>query len=92
MTTALLFRSSLSLAVVIGLLALLSWALKRGMARGGRFGARSIMAVETALPLGERRSVAILAVEGRRFLLGLAPNSVSLLAEMTPPPAERIER
>ena len=85
MTTALLVRTFVSLAAVIGLLALLPWALRRGMARSGRSGARALMSVETALPLGDRRSLAIVAVAGRRFLLGLTPSSVSLIAEVTAP-------
>ena len=35
-----------------------------------------------SLGLGERRSVFILAVEGRRFLVGSTPQSVTLLAEL----------
>jgi len=83
MTTALLVRTCLSLAAVIGLLAFMSWALRRGMARASANGARALMSVETALPLGERRSLAIVAVADRRFLLGLTPSSVSLIAEVT---------
>jgi len=83
MTTALLIRTALSLAAVIGLLAFMSWALRRGMARGARSGARALMSVETALPLGERRSLAIVTVADRRFLLGLTPSNVSLIAEVT---------
>ena len=37
-------------------------------------GSRAI-AVETAVPLGERRSLVIVAVEGRRLLLGLTPGA-----------------
>jgi flagellar biosynthetic protein FliO len=85
MTTALLLRTSLSLAAVIGLLALLSWALRRGLVQGARSGGRAVMSVETALPLGDRRSLAIVTVAGRRFLLGLTPGSVSLIAEVTVP-------
>ena len=84
MTAALLLRTAASLALVIGLLALCSWALRRGVSRGGRLGGRSAIVVETALPLGERRSLAIVTVEGRRFLLGLTPGSVSLVADLAP--------
>jgi flagellar protein FliO/FliZ len=66
--------------VVIGLLVLTLWLLKRGA--GGRRGSRGF-SVEAALPLGERRSLAIVTVEGRRLLLGLAPNHVSLVTELT---------
>jgi flagellar biogenesis protein FliO len=33
--------------------------------------------VETAVPLGERRSLVIVSVEGRRILLGLTPGQIS---------------
>jgi flagellar biogenesis protein FliO len=42
--------------------------------------------------LGERRSLVIVSVEGRRLLLGLTPTSMSLVAELpsaalqAPPP------
>jgi flagellar biogenesis protein FliO len=38
--------------------------------------------IEGAMPLGERRSVMVVSVDGRRFLLGLAPQHVSLLTEL----------
>lgn len=75
-----LLRMLGALAVVIGLLAGTLWLLKRGA--GGRRGSRGF-AVEAALPLGERRSLAIVTVEGRRLLLGLAPNHVSLVTELS---------
>lgn len=67
-------------AVVIGLLVGTLWLLKRsaGMARNKRG-----FSIEAALPLGERRSLAIVTVEGRRLLLGLAPNHVSLVTELS---------
>jgi flagellar biogenesis protein FliO len=40
------------------------------------------MSVESAVSLGERRSLVIVTVEGRRLLLGVAPNSVSLVTEL----------
>jgi flagellar protein FliO/FliZ len=84
-TTALFLRTSVSLAIVLGLLALIAWALRRGGFATRRFGARAVIAIETAVPLGERRSLVIVAVEGRRLLLGLAPGSVSLLTNLAAP-------
>jgi len=40
-----------------------------------------------SLGLGERRSVSVLCLEGRRFLIGSTPQSVTLLAELQPDPA-----
>jgi flagellar biosynthetic protein FliO len=75
-------RGLAAVFLVLGLVAVFAWLLRKG-AFGplGRRGASAI-AVETAVPLGERRSVVVIAVEGRRLLLGLAPGQVSLLAEL----------
>lgn len=77
------WRMLLALAVVLGLLGVLAWALRRQQAirRTGRG-----LVVESALSLGERRSIAIVTVEGRRLLLGLAPASVTLVTELNPLP------
>jgi flagellar biosynthetic protein FliO len=75
-------RSLVAVFVVLALVALFAWLLRRG-AFGllGRRGA-SAVTVETAVPLGERRSLVIVAVEGRRLLLALAPGHVSMLTEL----------
>ena len=76
-----MWRMFMALAVVLGLLAGLAWLLKKGvLARRGT----GALAIETALALGERRSLVVVAVEGRRLLLGLAPNNVSLVTELGP--------
>jgi flagellar protein FliO/FliZ len=79
------------LAVVISLavLAAISWLLRRS---AGRRRSRLPVAVETAVPLGERRSLVIVAVEGRRLLLGLTPGQISLVTELQPPFAAALER
>jgi flagellar protein FliO/FliZ len=79
-------RMLFGLVVVLGLLAVLGWALRRGLLARRSTGA---LGVETALALGERRSIVIVTVEGRRLLLGLAPGQVSLLTELAPAPFER---
>jgi flagellar protein FliO/FliZ len=71
-----------ALAIVLGLLAGLAWLLRRGVLARRKSGA---LGVETALSLGERRSLVVVNVEGRRLLLGLAPNAVSLVTELQPP-------
>jgi flagellar protein FliO/FliZ len=70
-----------ALAVVLALLAGAAWLLRRGVL-GRR--ATSGLNVESMLALGERRSLAIVTVEGRRLLVGLAPNNVSLVTELGP--------
>jgi flagellar protein FliO/FliZ len=83
MTSAVIVRSFASLVFVIGLLLFFVWALRRGAFRtSGK--SRASIVVETAVSLGERRSVVIVEVEGRRLLLGLATGGVSLLADLAP--------
>jgi flagellar protein FliO/FliZ len=72
-----------ALAIVLALLAGLAWLLRRTAVLRRRSGA---LGVESALSLGERRSLVVVTVEGRRLLLGLAPNHVSLVTELQPPP------
>jgi flagellar protein FliO/FliZ len=83
-STTLVLRMFASLAIVLGLLVFFVWALRRGLLRAGPFGSRSIIVVETAVALGDRRSLVIVAVEGRRLLLGLTASSMSLLADLAP--------
>jgi flagellar biogenesis protein FliO len=79
---ALGLRSLLATAVVIALLAAAAWAL-RATAASRR--SRQSMIVESAVSLGDKRSLAIVTVEGRRLLLGLAPGNVSLVTELRAP-------
>ena len=82
-----LWRSLLAIVVVFGLLGGLAWAARRG--RLGFFTRQvSQVRVEATVPLGERRSLMVVAVEGRRLLLGLTPMQVSLVTELTPPSPE----
>jgi flagellar biosynthetic protein FliO len=75
------WRTLFALAVVLGLLGGLAWLLRRGgLVRRSAQG----LGVESALALGDRRSLVVVTVEGRRLLLGLAPNNVSLVTELGP--------
>jgi len=78
-------RAVFSFIAVIALLAVFVWALRRGSIRLSRLAPRGPIAVETAMSLGERRSLAIVSVEGRRLLVGLTPTSISMLTELTDP-------
>ncbi len=72
-------RSFLALVVVGILLAAAVWALRRTVdARRGK----QALSVESALSLGDKRSLVIVAVEGRRLLVGVSPGSVSLVTEL----------
>ena len=71
----------LSVVIVLALLGVLVWFARRG-AFGKLRGKGRPIVVETAVPIGERRSLVIVAVEGRRLLLGLTPGQVSLVTEL----------
>lgn len=88
-----LWRSLFAIVVVFGLLGGLAWAARRG--RLGFLGRPpSHVKVEATVPLGDRRSLMVVAVEGRRLLLGLTPAQVSLVTELaaTPPFAAALAR
>lgn len=80
-------RALAALVVVGAALAGFLWLLRRGTFSAlGRSG-RQNLAVESAVALGDRRSLVIVSVEGRRLLLGLAPTQVTLIAELARPAA-----
>ena len=82
-----LWRSLLAIVVVFGVLGALAWAARRG--RLGFFTRQPAhVRVEATVPLGERRSLMVVAIEGRRLLLGLTPMQVSLVTELTQPSPE----
>jgi len=75
----------LAVVIVLALVAALAWLLRSGHL--GRFVPRSgPIAVETAISLGERRQLVIVAVEGRRLLLGVTAAHVSLVTELQAAP------
>jgi len=86
--TGLGLQSLVAVLVVLGLVVALAWLLRRGALGTLRPGTRAVT-VETAVPLGERRSLVIVAVEGRRLLLGMTPGQISMVAELGPAPFDR---
>jgi flagellar protein FliO/FliZ len=81
-----------AVVVVLALFGVVAWLLKRGRLALGRQQER--ISIETATSIGERRSLVIVGVEGRRLLLGVTPGQVSLITELGAPPAfgEAMER
>jgi flagellar protein FliO/FliZ len=80
-----------AIAIVIislAVLAALAWFLRRSASLRR---SKQPISVETAVPLGERRSLVIVAVEGRRLLLGLTPTQVSLVTELSNPFRETLD-
>ena len=74
-------RAIVTMLVVLAVLAAAWWLRQRV---GAVAGARATLSVESAISLGERRSLVIVTVEDRRLLLGLTPSQVSLVAELRP--------
>lgn len=81
-------RAMVTAAIVIAVLAAAAWGLRKLV---GTRRVRGAVAVESVLSLGERRSLAIVAVEGRRLLLGLTPGSVALVTELQRPFSEALD-
>ena len=77
-------RMAISLAAVVALLAVCVWALRRGSLRLSTLAPRGAIFIETATSLGDRRSLAIVSVEGRRLLVGLTPTAMSLITDLAP--------
>lgn len=75
------FQMLVGSLVVLALLAASLWLLRRGTLNRRTTGA---ITIETAVPLGERRSLVIVSVEGRRLLIGLTPASVSFVTNLDP--------
>lgn len=75
-------QTILTIVISLAVLGGLAWLLRRGASTRR---SRLPVSVETAVPLGERRSLVIVAVEGRRLLLGLTPAQVTLVTELQAP-------
>jgi flagellar protein FliO/FliZ len=75
-------NSLIAVAIVLALVGALAWLARRGTFAGLK-AANRVVSVETAVPLGERRSLVVVAVEGRRLLLGLTPGQISLVTELS---------
>ena len=73
----------LSLVAVFAVVVLLAYFTSRFI--GGRFNARSSGGgrVLENLPLGTNRSVCVVKIAGRVFLLGVTDNNITLLSEIT---------
>ena len=77
-------QSLFAVVIVLGLVAALAWLARRGAFAGLR--RTGAVTVETAVPLGDRRQLVIVSVEGRRLLLGMTPTQISMVTELGPTP------
>lgn len=76
-------QALLTATVVVMLVGAAAWMLKRSNTLRRT---QLPIVVETAVALGERRSLVVVSVEGRRLLLGLTPQAVSLVTELKTAP------
>jgi flagellar protein FliO/FliZ len=74
-TVVVALRVVLSLAVVLGLL----WVLQRRLSRGAGARTNNLVTVVGRQGLGQKASVVVVDVDGRRFVLGVTEQSISVL-------------
>ncbi len=78
-----LLRMLWGLSIVIALLLAVSWLVRRKFALPGAGGTSAITVVEMR-PLTGRKALALVEVEGRRVLLGIAEQQITSLATFEP--------
>ncbi len=83
---AVLGKTALALALVIGLILLCSWLLRRLGA--ARLGTGSHLRIVASQLLGPRERVVIVEVRDTWLVLGVTPTQVSRLHELPAPPAD----
>ncbi len=77
-------RVALSLAAVLGLL----WALQRRLTRGSRATrSQNLVTVVGRQGLGQKASVVVVDIDGRRFVLGVTEQNVNVLHDGDSPSA-----
>lgn len=74
-TVVVALRVILSLAVVLGLL----WVLQRRLSRGAGACTNNVVTVVGRQGVGQKASVVVVDVDGRRFVLGVTEQSISVL-------------
>jgi flagellar protein FliO/FliZ len=67
-------------AAVLALIPIALWLLKR--LQSSRLGAPQSIAVTGGLSLGPRERIVIVESEGRRFMIGVTSQSISLISEL----------
>jgi len=74
-TLVVALRVVLSLAVVLGLL----WVLQRRLSRGSGSRTANLVSIVGRQGLGQKASVVVVDVDGRRFVLGVTEQSITVL-------------
>ena len=80
----LLLKMLAALAIVLGLMFLLSAGLRRLRWGRGKAGQESIEIQETR-PLGAKKMLCLVNVRGRQMLLGITPDKITFLSHVDPP-------
>ena len=82
--TAATIKMMASLALIVGIIVLMFYLLKRfkGLARVASEGPR--MRIVGSLPIAPKRSVTVVEVEGKWLVLGVGSESVNFLCSITP--------
>ena len=81
-TVVVALRVVLSLAVVLGLV----WVLQRRLSKGSGKRATNVVTVVGRQGLGQKASVVVVDVDGRRFVLGVTEQSINVLHGGEPEP------
>ncbi len=81
--------NSLTLVVAAVLAGVGGWSVWRHRRRPGGAPGRPALAVEETRPLGNRQYLVVANYEGRRFLLGVCPGRIEMLAPLPADPAPR---
>ena len=79
-------RGLLAALVVMAVLAAAAWVFRRGVPGWTAARKASPVQIETAVSLGDRRSLVLVSVEGRRLLLGVTPSQVTLVTSLQDTP------
>lgn len=75
-----LFKMLIGLAIVLLVLAVISWLMKKYM--GGNIGQKSVIKVVGGASVGTRERVMVLEVSGRWLVVGVAPGQVNAIANL----------
>lgn len=69
-----------ALASILALIVVMAWAAKR--LRLGPMQPMGTLKLESMLTVGQREKIAIVNAEGKRFLVGITPQGISLISDM----------